>query len=207
MRTRTSGLVLAGVVGLTGLAVGGVVGPVAASAAGGSAQAVTHRVTAIKNALAGLVKDGTLSQAQADKVATTLDNTLPKRDGFGRPGFGRGLGRRIELDAAAGVIGVTADDLRAQLRSGKTLAQVAQGKGITQATLVGKLVAAAKTRIAAAVRAGRLTQAQADRMTAGLEARITRLVTSSHPAGAPGRHGDNQPPPATGTSPSATGTF
>ena len=68
--TRTSGLVLAGVVGLAGVGVGAAIGPVGASAATATSQAVSDRVTAIKNALAGLVKDGTLTQAQADKVAT-----------------------------------------------------------------------------------------------------------------------------------------
>ncbi len=72
-RTRASGLVLAGVMGMAGLGVGVVIAPAAASAAtsGSTTQAVTGRLTSIKNALTGLVTDGTITQAQADKVAST----------------------------------------------------------------------------------------------------------------------------------------
>jgi len=183
--SRASGLVLAGAVGLAGLAVGASLSPVAASAATSTATAaVTERVTAIKNALAGLVKDGTITQSQADKVATTLDDTLPKGGGFGRHGGHGGL----DLDTVAGVLGVSADELRTQLQSGKTLAQVAQGQNISQATLVDKLVAAEKARIAAAVKAGRITQARADAVTADLKARITQRVTSIRPMGGRGHH-------------------
>ena len=205
---RMSGLVLAGVVGLAGVGIGAAIGPVGASAATATTQAVTDRVTAIKDALAGLVKDGTLTQAQADKVATTVDGALPKR-GFGRHGGRSGL----DLATAASVIGVTRDELRTALESGKTLAQVAQGKNISQATLVDKLVAAEKTRIAAAVKAGRLTQAQADSMTADLPTRVTERVTSTRPAGGRAHHRENgygggtrPTPSAPGASPSTSGT-
>ena len=138
-------------------------------------------MAAIKDALAGLVKAGTLTQAQADKVATTLDQKLPER------GF-RGHGMRIGagLDEVAGIIGITQDQLRTQLRNGKTLAEIAKSKGISQDTLVAKLVAAAKARLAAEVKAGRLTQARADAITAHLTTRITRLVTSTPPMRGPG---------------------
>src|SRR3954466_12379960 len=123
--SRASGLVLAGAVGLAGMAVGASLSPVAASAATSTATAaVTERVAAIENALAGLVKDGTITQSQADKVATTLDDKLPKGGGFGRHG-GHGGHGGIDLDTVAGVLGVSADELRTQLQSGKTLAQVA----------------------------------------------------------------------------------
>jgi len=200
---RASSLVLAGAVGLTGLGIGTTLGPAAASAATSSTQAVSDRVTAIKNALAGLVKDGTLTQQQADKVATTLDSRLPRRR-LGPGGHGGG-----DLDTAASVIGISADDLRTALEGGKTLAEVAQGKGISQATLVDKLVAAEKSRIAAAVKAGQLTQAQADAITADLERRITERVTSTRPAGGRGHHrddgdaDDSTTPSTPGTSPSS----
>jgi hypothetical protein len=209
--SRRSGLVLAAAVGLAGVGIGAAIGPAGASAATATTQAVGNRVTAIKNALAGLVKDGTLTQAQADRVATTVDGALPK-GGFGRHG-GRG---GLDLDTAASVIGVTREELRTALDSGKTLAQVAQGKNISQATLVDKLVAAEKTRITAAVKAGRLTQAQADSMTADLTARVTERVTSTRPMmggrghlrgdGYGGATGPTPSAPGTGGSPSGTGT-
>ena len=191
MKTRASGLVLAGALGLGGLGVGAALGPVAASAATTGTQALSDRVTAIKNALAGLVKDGTITQSQADKVASTLGNSsLPDGD---FSGHGRGGGGGADLATAASVIGVTSDQLRTQLQAGKTLAQVAQSKGISQSTLVSKLVAAEKTRIANAVKAGQLTQAQADSLAANLTARITQEVASTctgGPGGFGGHHGD-----------------
>jgi len=179
---RASGLALA-CVGLVGLGVGATFAPVAASAAAMGTQAVTGGVTSLRNALAGLVKDGTLTQAQADKVASTLESRMPKR---GSGGHGRG---HLDLDTAARVIGVTTDELHTALESGKTLAQVARSQGISRATLVDKLVAAETARLAAAVKAGRLTQAQAEADTAALRTRITERVTTSRPAGARGHHG------------------
>src|SRR3954452_23110431 len=124
--TRASGLVLAAATGLAGLGVGTTLGPVAASAATTTTQAVTDRATAIKDALKGLVTDGTITQQQADKVATTLAETLPK----GRTGRA-GLGRGAALPSAASVIGITEDELRTQLEAGKTLATIADAEGIS----------------------------------------------------------------------------
>src|SRR4051812_15947742 len=125
---RTSSLVLAGAVGLTGLGIGTTLGPATASAATSSTQAVSDRVTAIKNALAGLVKDGTLTQQQADKVATTLDSKLPRR-GFGHAGHGG-----VDLDTAAGGIGATTGEPRRAPQGRKTPPPGAPGKGNSQAT-------------------------------------------------------------------------
>ena len=211
--TRTSGLVLAAAVGVAGVGIGVAMGPAGASAATAATQAVSDRAAAIRNALAGLVKDGTLTQAQADKAAAAVDGALPQR-GFGRHGGHIGRGG-LDLDTAASVIGMTRDELRTALDSGKTLAQVAQGRNISQATLVDKLVAAEKTRIAAAVKAGRLTQAQADSIAADLTTRVTERVTSTRPMGGRGRHGGDgygggtgptSPDPGSGPSSSGSGT-
>src|SRR4051812_1163805 len=102
--------------------------------------------------------------------------------GFGRPGAGGD-----DLAAAASYLGTTPADLLAQLGSGKTLAQVANAtSGKSAAGLIAALVAHEKQELAAAVSARRLTQAQADAMSAELQQRITDLVNGVHPAG-PGR--------------------
>jgi hypothetical protein len=108
------------------------------------------------------------------------------------------------LDEVASIIGITRGELRTQLRSGKTLAEIAKSKNISQDTLVSKLVAAAKTRIAAEVKAGRLTQARADAITKDLSARITEMVTHTGPMKMRGHHRDDDGDgPDDGISPSA----
>jgi hypothetical protein len=132
------------------------------------------RLTAIKDALKGLVSDGTITQSQADKVARTLaEADLGERGGRG--GHGRGAGR-VTPEATAKVIGITVDQLRSAQEAGRTLAQIAQAHGVGKSDLVKGLVAAAEAQLAADVKAGTITQAQADQLAAGLTERITERV-------------------------------
>ena len=106
---------------------------------------------------------------------------------------------RIALDTAATTLGMSEGDLRAQLRDGKSLAEIAGDK--TDA-LISALVAAANGRIDAAVADGKLTQAEADARKANLTERITALVNRTGPAGGhhhadgpDGTDGDTAPQP------------
>lgn len=165
------------------------------TAAGGLADRVAH----LKQALAGLVTDGTITQAQADKVASTLAAQAPP----GGRGHGPGGPGRVAPETVAKILGMTVDELRTAEQSGKTLAQIAATKGISKADLVSRLVAAAKTQLAADVKAGRLTQAQADGISANLSTRIGEMVDRVHPPR--GMHGDGPdgPPPAAPSSSSS----
>ncbi|MGB8650358.1 MAG: hypothetical protein WCD35_06815 [Mycobacteriales bacterium] len=197
MNKRVASLVLVSAMGV------GAVSTLALTPASAATQAVSQRLTDLKNALKGLVTDGTLTQAQADKVATTLDSALPEGGPGGRggpDGHRRGAG----LDEAATVLGMSVTDLRAALEGGKSLAQVAQSKGISKATLIDKLVAAANAHLAAEVKAGEHTQAEADARLADLKARITDMVDR---VGLPMRGDRMGPPPAAapGTGSTTTG--
>ena len=189
MRTKIATAALIGGIGLTG---GLLIGPGFASAADSTTTTtVSGRLAAIKEALKGLVADKTLTQAQADKVATTLDTALPHRgDG---PRGGRHAGGALRPDVVAKVLGITETELHTQLRAGKTLAQIAAAKGISKATLIDDLVQAAEERLAQAVTDGKLSQAQADVLKGTLKARVTEKV--DRVGRGPGRdHGG--PPPA-----------
>jgi len=63
------------------------------------------------------------------------------------------------------------------------------------AGLVGALVAAAKTHLAADVATGRLTQAQAEEITSGLKDHIAAFVNGSLPLGRSHGPGDHGPGP------------
>ena len=81
----------------------------------------------IKSVLDGLVKDGTLTQAQADKVLKALEAARPKDGPGGRGGHHPGA-RKVALSAAATALGMTEADLRTALESGKTIAAIAKEK-------------------------------------------------------------------------------
>ena len=154
-------------------------------------------VTDAKAKLAAAVKAGRLTQAQADRIQTELTSASrtwstarsPSRPSATIPAPA-GRWPRIRrparpVDGKASVakaIGISETDLAKELRSGKTIAQVAKAHGVTTQKVIDALVADAKAKLAAAVKAGRLTQAQADRIQTGLTKRITTWSTARSPS-------------------------
>lgn len=86
--------------------------------------------------------------------------------------FGPGPG----LDAASSYLGLSQSQLRSQLESGKSLAQVAAAQGKSVDGLVAALVAEARQHLDGAVSAGRLTKTQETEMLAKLRAGISDFV-------------------------------
>ncbi len=125
-------------------------------------------------------QDITKTQADAMKLQVQNGNSpfLGGDRGFGGHGFGpggdrggmRGMGgpgmggdfRVATLEAAAKALGTTATDLETQLRSGKTLTEIATAKNVPVKTVQDAILAALKTQLDAEVKAGRITQAMAD---------------------------------------------
>jgi DNA-binding phage protein len=153
-----------------------------------------------------LVKAGEarLDEAKAtlpDRVAKLVDAThKPGEHGPGGHGGPDGHGRGAGLEAAAKALGITEDALKTELKDGKTLAEVAKEKGVDKQKVIDALVAEAKARSAAAVKAGKITQAQADEHVKNATERITKMVDEGFPKGGrggPGGPGDHDgPPPA-----------
>lgn len=97
-------------------------------------------------------------------------STIPDLHGRG-PG-GRGLGQ-VELEAAAKVLNMTADELSTALQSGKTLEQIAEDAGVDFAKVQDAVQAAHATelrdRIQQALDDGTITQENADWLLEGLD--------------------------------------
>jgi len=122
--------------------------------------------------------------------------------GFDRrgPGFGFGFGKAGGLSAAADYLGLSTSQLITKLQSGQTLAQIAEAtSGKSVAGLIAAMTAAQKTALENAVKAGRLTQAQADSLSAALKDRVTAMVNGrfGFRFGGPPRSDDDGPPGAT----------
>jgi len=109
-------------------------------------------------------------------------------DWHGGPGRG-GPDHAAELTAVAKALGMTETELQTQLKAGKSLAAIAKAKGVPLQTVIDAIVAQEKTELAAAVKAGRLTQAQADQMSKDVVARVTAEVNRVPGVGGPGGPG------------------
>ena len=175
----------------------------AASQLGVTAAELTAAIKkAMANQIDAQVTAGKLTEAQGAALKARLakaDAPLFALGGKGGPGGPGGHARDhgggpVSLDAAASYIGVTAAELRTQLSAGKTLAAIATANGKTAEGLEAALTTAAETDLAAAVKAGRITQAQADKILAALPTRLDQEINEAH-TGGPGGPGRGGPPP------------
>lgn len=137
MRNKIVAVTLTGALGLTGAAVLVPTGATAQSEEASTAGA-GGRLQALKDALAGLVTDGTINQSQADRIATTLAEGLPRRHhgGPGHHGPG-GRGAHLAPDEIAAALGISVEELRTERKAGRTLAQIAEVERLPRATSTG----------------------------------------------------------------------
>ena len=120
------------------------------------------------------VAAGRITKAEADALKQRIASSdFPLVGGLHR-GFGHVVFPAVE--AAAGYIGITEAQLRTELQGGKSLAQVATAHGKSVDGLVNALVAEAKSKLDAAVSAGRLTKSQETELLSRLKDRITSRV-------------------------------
>jgi hypothetical protein len=149
------------------------------------------------------VKDGTLTQKQADAIKArrkqsgrVLGGPFGGRPGFRGPGPGfgphRGAHGAIVVDLAK-ALGITREQLHAQLHDGKSVADIAKAQGKSLDGVRAAVKADAKRRADQAVKDGDLTQAQADEMLSHLDDGLQHLGDAppkfrrGHRDGAPDR--------------------
>ncbi|TBL81362.1 hypothetical protein [Paenibacillus thalictri] len=157
-------------------------------------------------AITQAVTDGKLTQEQADKQTANLADRLKKMvensgmnrgggDGKGFPGAGgpqrgpggHGFAGGGTLKEAATILGSDEKTIMEAIKSGKTLAQIAQDKGITEDDFLQKLVAAETASLDKAVTDGKLKQEQADKMKTGLSDRLKKEIENKQMFGFSGQ--------------------
>jgi hypothetical protein len=137
------------------------------------------------------VKAGKLTQAEADAIKQKLQSKpgagvpfFGFRNGGPLPGGPPFLGVRPFLggpflggiDGVAKYLGLTAAQLKTQIGSGKSLADIAKAQGKTVAGLEAAIKDAAKTQLDAQVAAKHITQAQETKILSALDSRVGDLV-------------------------------
>ncbi len=123
------------------------------------------------------IADGTLTQAAGDKLKERI--TAADGEGCGLLAGPRGkiaqkalAVARDGVTAAAEALDMTVAELRTELRSGKDLKEVAAAEGVPYATVTTAVLNAVKADLDAAVAAGTIKQARADRILDRVERRL-----------------------------------
>ena len=103
---------------------------------------------------------------------------------------------RPDLSNVASVLGLSTDQLRTQLQSGKSLADIAKAQSVDVAKVIDAIVTDIKTKLATEVASGEHTQAEVDAKLAQITARVTEMVNNGRPGagmgfGGRGGHGSH----------------
>jgi hypothetical protein len=138
---------------------------------------------------------GVVGSAQAQptrsSTATVLNTSETSgnvaKQSAGMRGGPKGPGKNAA--AIASVLKLTEAELKTQVQSGKTLAQIATTQGVSVQSVIGVLVTDMQAHIAQEVASGKITQAQADTKLAGVTAMATERVNSVQPARGEGMQG------------------
>jgi hypothetical protein len=145
------------------------------------------------------VQEGTITQQQADQMRERAAQGFGPGMGRGMMG-GRGAGRGMMggygsmmggqasslIVVAAEKLGMTVQELQTQLQAGKTIAALAEEKGVDVQTIVDAFLAGRQEWLNQAVADGRLTQAQADQMLANMRTMVQQHVQGTLPFGGQG---------------------
>ena len=157
-----------------------------------------------KQMLDEAVQQGKLTQEQADKIAAGTKGKPGFFCGFqGKMGEGKrdigenGRGFMFNIDKAQ-ILGITSEQLKSELQSGKGISQIITDHGLTIEQFNQKVLEAQKEALAKAVSEEKLTQEQADKITADMQNRPGFIGGFHGKMGFPQRQ--NNPAPDSGTS-------
>ena len=141
---------------------------------------MTNRGTRFKVTVAGLavalaVPAFAFAQTESNPAQPAPAQVQPAPMARGWHGFGRPFGRGV-LQSLQDSTGLSGQEIRQQLADGKTLLQIAESKGKTADDVIAAARSALVTKLAAAVTAGQITQAQSDAKLAALSTLTRALI-------------------------------
>ena len=124
------------------------------------------------------VAEGRLTEDQAAKLKARIEEYGPLSviGRRGRDGKALCHGARLVTGAAAEVLGKEPAEVAAAVKSGESLAEQAEAQGMSVEDFKAALLAGIKATLQTKVDEGTITQVQGDRIFAGIEENIDRIV-------------------------------
>jgi ribosomal protein S20 len=133
-------------------------------------------ISALNSRVDKAVTDGKITAEQAATIKEKIATRVPKAVNANPRHVLRHRAVRAAVDVAAKTIGVTPEELRSEIKSGKSVAEVATAHNVDPATVVNALVTAGSARIDKAVANHRLSAERAAKLKARLPELAQRFV-------------------------------
>ncbi|MDO8688656.1 MAG: hypothetical protein Q7R39_01345 [Dehalococcoidia bacterium] len=95
------------------------------------------------------------------------------------PNYGFGFMGGVMLQRVASLLGITTDDIAAQLRQGKTLVQIGQTRNVSEQVLADTFVQPMKDELSLQTKYGYLTQEQAGARLQAQQDRVKDMVNAT----------------------------
>lgn len=120
---------------------------------------------------------GVAGASAASGTSGTFSHDGGRGGPFGPGGFGRhgGAHRYAESTVLEDTLGMTRDEIRAAVRDGKSLADIATSKGVAVSKLIDALVAEARTRITEMVNTAPKAKTSGSTSQSSMQQSSTRL--------------------------------
>jgi uncharacterized protein YidB (DUF937 family) len=157
---------------------------------------ITQLQANLKTQLDAAVQAGKLTASQAQNMLSHFPTQVKQFVEHKGPmpmtqgGFARRAGVGVDMRQLPQILGITSSALKSDLQSGKSIADVASSKGISEQTLISKLQADQQTRLDQAVKSGRLTAAQEKQILSNFASHMKQFVEHKGlPAGPGGFRG------------------
>lgn len=129
------------------------------------------------------VIDAMVAEAQSGLRQRITDEVNGTGGHFGpmRPDGPGGFAHGANLGVAAATIGITPADLQTALQGGQSIAAVAKAHGVDPQSVIDALVKDHTAKLDQAVKDGKITQAQEDKLKATLPERVADVVNGVRP--------------------------
>jgi len=142
----------------------------------------TDRMQRFEERLQSRVDDGVITQERADEIRARIVDRSARREV-------QQAERAERTQELAALLGTTAEELATDLRSGASLADIAEAAGIDIDLVIDHLEAQITNRINQAVADGHIDQTRADEKLATLRDDILSRVNGERPEDRRGSHG------------------
>lgn len=135
---------------------------------------VMRGASTLDTALSDLVKEGTLTQAQADAVKAKVSENA---GGGAKACVGLALLKQSGVaPAVEKLLGMTGKEIRSAYNGGQSLTEIAASKNVDRATLVSTIETALNGEIDKLVTNGKFSSAQAATIKADVAAKVEKAV-------------------------------